>query len=55
MELIDSIRQIAKVYTERKDIIQTEEATKTALILPFIGALGYNVFDPTEEIGRAHV
>ncbi|MBQ7216508.1 MAG: type I restriction enzyme HsdR N-terminal domain-containing protein [Synergistaceae bacterium] len=50
MELIDSIRQIAKVYTERKDIIQTEEATKTALIMPFIGALGYNVFDPTEVV-----
>lgn len=50
MELIDSIRQISKVYTERKDIIQTEEATKTALIMPFITALGYNVFDPTEVI-----
>ncbi len=50
MELIDSIRQIAKVYTERKDIILTEEATKTALIMPFIAALGYNVFDPTEVI-----
>ncbi len=50
MELIDSIRQIAKVYTERKDLIQTEEATKTALIMPFIGALGYNVFDPSEVV-----
>ena len=50
MELIDSIRQIAKVYTERKDIIQTEEATKNALIMPFISALGYNVFDPSEVI-----
>ena len=50
MELIDSIRQISKVYTERKDIIQTEEATKNALIMPFITALGYNVFDPTEVI-----
>ena len=50
MELIDSIRQIAKVYTERKDIIQTEEATKNALIMPFISALGYNVFDPTEVV-----
>ena len=50
MELIDSIRQIAKVFTERKDIIQTEEATKTALIMPFISALGYNVFDPSEVV-----
>ncbi|GIV82237.1 MAG: hypothetical protein KatS3mg051_1591 [Anaerolineae bacterium] len=30
--------------------IQTEEATKTALVLPFINALGYNVFDPTEVV-----
>ena len=52
MELIDSIRQIAKVYTERKDIIQTEEATNTALILPFISALGYSVFDPAEVVPK---
>ena len=50
MELIDSVRQIAKVYTERKDVIQTEEATKNALIMPFISALGYNVFDPSEVV-----
>ena len=30
--------------------IQTEEATKTALVMPFINALGYNVFDPTEVV-----
>ena len=50
MELIDSIRQIAKVYTERQNAIQTEEATKKALIMPFISALGYNVFDPSEVV-----
>lgn len=43
MELIDSIRQLAKVYSERKEAIQTEEATKNALIMPFISALGYRV------------
>ncbi len=30
--------------------LQTEEATKNALVMPFIAALGYNVFDPTEVI-----
>lgn len=50
MELIDAIRQIAKVYAERRDVIQTEEATKTALIMPFISALGYNIFDPSEVV-----
>jgi hypothetical protein len=28
--------------------IRGEEATKNALILPFLGVLGYDVFDPTE-------
>ena len=30
--------------------LATEEATKHALVLPFIQALGYDVFDPTEVI-----
>lgn len=29
-------------------MIQTEEATKNAMVMPFIQALGYNVFDPLE-------
>lgn len=28
----------------------TEEATKTAVVLPFIHALGYDIFDPTEVV-----
>ena len=31
-----------------RDRLATEEATKQALVLPFLQALGYNVFDPTE-------
>jgi hypothetical protein len=50
MELIDSIQLLAKIYAERKSAIQTEEATKNALIMPFISALGYNVFDPFEVV-----
>ncbi|GHV36217.1 hypothetical protein FACS1894187_10410 [Synergistales bacterium] len=50
MELIDTIQQLAKLYVERKAAIQTEEATKNALIMPFISALGYNVFDPSEVV-----
>jgi hypothetical protein len=30
------------------DYLLTEEATKNALVMPFINSLGYNVFDPTE-------
>jgi hypothetical protein len=31
-------------------VLQTEEATKNALIMPFIALLGYDIFDPTEVI-----
>lgn len=50
MDLIDSLREIAaKIPTLReKRVIDTEEGTKHALVMPFIAALGYNVFDPTE-------
>ena len=30
--------------------MDTEEATKTALIMPFIQMLGYSIFDPTEVV-----
>lgn len=32
------------------DHLQTEEATKNALIMPFIAALGYDVFNPQEVV-----
>jgi hypothetical protein len=50
MDLIDRINQIASKIAKQKDSIATEEATKTAFIMPFIGALGYDVFDPDEVI-----
>lgn len=48
MDLIDQLRTLASRISATKDIIQTEEATKNAMIMPFIQILGYNVFDPTE-------
>lgn len=50
MDLIDKIQEIAKSIPKFKELLTTEEATKNALIMPFISALGYNVFDPTEVI-----
>lgn len=32
------------------DHLQTEEATKNALVMPFISALGYDVFNPLEVV-----
>lgn len=48
VDLIDKLNALAATISRVRDSISTEEATKNALVLPFINALGYNVFDPTE-------
>ena len=48
MDLIDSLRLLSSRIANTKSLIQTEEATKNAMIMPFIQMLGYNVFDPLE-------
>jgi hypothetical protein len=48
MDLIDRLRELAAKASKQLPHLSTEEATKTALVMPFIQALGYNVFDPTE-------
>jgi len=48
MDFIDKIRELSARFPKQLENIQTEEATKHALVMPFISALGYNVFDPTE-------
>jgi hypothetical protein len=50
MDFKDSIKQIAERAEKIKGNLPTEEATKTALILPFIQALGYDIFNPTEVL-----
>jgi hypothetical protein len=50
MDFKDQIKQIGERVTKLKDQIQTEEATKNAFIMPFIQALGYDVFNPTEVV-----
>lgn len=50
MDFIDRIRELAAKIPKQIEYIQTEEATKSALVMPFIQALGYNVFDPTEVV-----
>lgn len=50
MDFKDSIRQISERIESLKDNLLTEEATKTALIMPFINALGYDVFNPLEVL-----
>lgn len=48
MDFIDQLRVLASRITNTRAMIQTEEATKNAMVMPFIQALGYNVFDPLE-------
>ncbi|OXM99251.1 type I restriction endonuclease [Bifidobacterium vansinderenii] len=51
MEFTEAINQVAAKVKELKDSIETEEATKTAFIMPFIGqVLGYDVFNPREVV-----
>lgn len=48
MDFIDQIQGISQTIKRIQDSIQNEEATKTAFIMPFMQALGYNVFNPME-------
>ena len=50
MDFLDQIKQFAKRVETLKDSIQTEEATKTSIILPFFSMLGYDVFNPLEFV-----
>lgn len=50
MDFKDAIKQLADRVGKLKENIQTEEATKNAFIMPFINALGYDVFNPLEVI-----
>ena len=50
MDFIDQLKQFSKRVESIKDSIQTEEATKTAIIMPFFSMLGYDVFNPQEFV-----
>ncbi|HFV9295746.1 TPA: type I restriction endonuclease, partial [Serratia fonticola] len=49
MELLDELQSLSAKIKQQAVVIQTEEATKSAFVMPFINkVLGYDVFDPTE-------
>lgn len=48
MDFNESLAQFIQRIESLKDSIQTEEATKTAIIMPFFALLGYDVFNPKE-------
>jgi predicted type IV restriction endonuclease len=50
MDLIDKLAELASRIQRQKETVLTEQAAKTAFVLPFLQALGYDVFDPSEVI-----
>jgi hypothetical protein len=50
MDLETRIAELSKVVREHREVLLTEEAAKTALVMPFLQALGYNVFNPAEVV-----
>ncbi|MFD1139897.1 type I restriction endonuclease [Larkinella insperata] len=50
MDFKDQIKQLGERVARLKDSILTEEATKTALVMPFLTTLGYDVFNPFEVV-----
>lgn len=48
MDLIDHLQGLAARADQTGDSLTNEEATKMALIAPFIQALGYDIHNPTE-------
>ncbi len=50
MELISNIQDIVTRIPKQRDHIRNQQATKTAFVLPFFNALGYDIFNPLEVI-----
>lgn len=50
MDLETRIAELSKVVREHRELLLTEEAAKNALVMPFLQALGYNVFNPGEVV-----
>ena len=50
MSFDEKIVALTQRLPKLTDHLQTEEATKNALVMPFISALGYDVFNPKEVV-----
>lgn len=50
MDFIDQLKQFSKRVESMISAIQTEEATKTSIIMPFFAMLGYDIFNPEEFV-----
>lgn len=51
MDISSALGSISQRIAQNGNVIQTEEATKSALVMPFLNqVLGYDVFNPTEVV-----
>ncbi|WP_228055321.1 type I restriction endonuclease [Gloeocapsopsis crepidinum] len=50
MGFSEDIAKLSEQVRKRFEQVVGEEATKMALIIPFLNALGYDIYDPTEVI-----
>lgn len=50
MDFVEKINELKNRAETLKENLKTEEATKTALVMPFLNALGYDVFNPMEVV-----
>lgn len=50
MDFIDELNALASKIEKTKDSILTEEACKSAYVMPFLKNLGYDVFNPLEVV-----
>ncbi len=50
MDLVDQLRILSSRIPQLQALTKTEEATKHSMVMPFIRALGYDPFDPTEVV-----
>lgn len=47
-EFAERLRKVRAKVTKQLGSVRTEEGTKNAFVMPFLNALGYNVFNPME-------
>jgi len=50
VELLAKLSDLQKRVNDHREILLTEEAAKNALVMPFLQALGYDVFNPGEVV-----
>jgi predicted type IV restriction endonuclease len=50
MDFQTRLQELGEKIRQSKELVQTEQATKSAFIMPFLQLLGYDVFSPLEVV-----